>query len=345
MISVVAGLLSAALRLAFRAYRRRRELRARRGPMKVAVSRPRHKQTSWMAMSPSSFSVLASSLLAVLVPSASALGDGRDRRALVGVAEDAILDREGYPHQTVVHVAFERKDGEWGPVGEPPSRLNWTACFAGREVGSVASRSPENPPEASRRRKAHEPVPGSHVPFVGKPSAAFAGWMGGEVHRPLVVTTGHGCRDPEHWRPSAPPQGVLKRLVSELRKVTKDIYDCGPAGDHGPYSFPDGDIVTLTSHVSDSSSRIVSLSVRVPADLAERCGVTSGSGWEPHTFVVLPDGQIRHLGSGLTLLDAGDYDGDGYSELVFFVARYDAGGYALFRGNLPRLVSYEWNYH
>jgi hypothetical protein len=45
------------------------------------------------------------------------------------------------------------------------------------------------------------------------------------------------------------------------------------------------------------------------------------------------------------LVDAGDYDNDGKSELVFSIDRDNRGGYELFYDTLRRHVTFEFNYH
>jgi hypothetical protein len=53
----------------------------------------------------------------------------------------------------------------------------------------------------------------------------------------------------------------------------------------------------------------------------------------------------RYLGQDLTLVDAGDYDGDGASELLFWYSGYDEDGYTLVYDGGRKSVDYHWNYH
>ncbi len=45
------------------------------------------------------------------------------------------------------------------------------------------------------------------------------------------------------------------------------------------------------------------------------------------------------------LVDAGDYDKDGKSELVFSIDRYNRGGYELFYDDFKKHVVLEFGYH
>lgn len=46
--------------------------------------------------------------------------------------------------------------------------------------------------------------------------------------------------------------------------------------------------------------------------------------------------QAIHVGSSMKLLDAGDYDGDGRSEVLFWIERYNNDGYALYWNDSDR---------
>lgn len=65
--------------------------------------------------------------------------------------------------------------------------------------------------------------------------------------------------------------------------------------------------------------------------------------WLVHLFAVTTC--ARFIARGLTLIDAGDYDGDGASELVFWYSGYNSDGYVLLRADLRRRVEYLWSYH
>jgi len=45
------------------------------------------------------------------------------------------------------------------------------------------------------------------------------------------------------------------------------------------------------------------------------------------------------------LVDAGDYDNDGKSEIVFSISRYNRGGYELFYDDFKGHTVFEFSYH
>ena len=64
-----------------------------------------------------------------------------------------------------------------------------------------------------------------------------------------------------------------------------------------------------------------------------------------HWFVVTPNGTVRFLDSSMWLVDAGDYDNDGKSELVFSIDDYNRGGYKLFSDEFRKKAVFKFSYH
>jgi hypothetical protein len=58
-----------------------------------------------------------------------------------------------------------------------------------------------------------------------------------------------------------------------------------------------------------------------------------------------PAQEIKFLDKAMWLVDAGDYDNDGVSELVFSVDDYDRGGYKLFCDHFKKEAVFEFSYH
>jgi hypothetical protein len=60
---------------------------------------------------------------------------------------------------------------------------------------------------------------------------------------------------------------------------------------------------------------------------------------------VAPDGKAMFIGAGIRLVDAGDYDNDGKSEVMFAINRYDEGGYELFYDDFKGHAVFQFSYH
>jgi hypothetical protein len=62
-------------------------------------------------------------------------------------------------------------------------------------------------------------------------------------------------------------------------------------------------------------------------------------------FVMDTNGSVLYLDSGMFLVDAGDYDGDGKSELIFSIDRDNRGGYRIFYDEFRKRAQLEYSYH
>ena len=64
-----------------------------------------------------------------------------------------------------------------------------------------------------------------------------------------------------------------------------------------------------------------------------------------HGLLSIRRKSIGYLGSGLQLADAGEYDNDGKSELVFAINRDKRGGYVLLNKDFKKRAVFEFGYH
>lgn len=63
-------------------------------------------------------------------------------------------------------------------------------------------------------------------------------------------------------------------------------------------------------------------------------------------FFVADNGTVRRIGSFMSLLDAGDYDKDGKSEVVFLLSQGEnTDGFVLFDASFEKQTSLLWHYH
>jgi hypothetical protein len=298
----------------------------------------------------------------LLVACAPTLGRGSgDAGALIAVASEVRRDF-GYPLITAVRVAFAKSDGGWAGFPDPsyshstsegprtetplPKAGRWAVCFDGRRVGNVSTiLAPDL--GAIALSNVHQPAPGERIPFHGKPSRDFVGGLADRVHRPVVLTDPASCGDPDKWKPSPVPPSVVAAVMPAFREAVKGVHGCDAEGKStGPYNFPGSEVAAEKSYASARGERIITLTLRARLEITGGCNDGPlDDQWLPHTFAILANGTIRHLGSSMALIDAGDYDHDGHSELVFAFAKDDYDGYTLFWDGFERSVTYGWIYH
>jgi hypothetical protein len=167
----------------------------------------------------------------------------------------------------------------------------------------------------------------------------------GKTRRPLVVVSKPYGRDPDGWKRSSQlPDGITTLVRAAFRHDFPHIDRCKEEQivQHN-WKFPDSALEIPIAYVSNKGSYVVEASLN-----AGDCGFVNdpddplSNPW----YFVSAEGSIRRFGSFISLLDAGDYDNCGRSELIFFLSQpEDTEGFVLYDANLRKQVSLVWTYH
>jgi len=263
--------------------------------------------------------------------------------------EEMVNWKPGVATQRIIRPAFEKTGSVWKQI-EPssfPSSMQWTIAFDGKDLGKVESGASAD--EGLHLTAFREILtPAAAVPSVGSPSDAFAGILGAggdtKVRRPLIAVSKPYFQDPDGWKRASLPADIATLVRSAFRREYPHVNRCKDEElVERDWKFPDSALTLTAAYASRKHAYLVE------ADLdAGDCGwvnepddPTSGP-W----FFVSPDGTARRIGSFMTLLDAGDYDNDGQSELVFFLSQGDdLDGFVLFDASCRKSVSFTWSYH
>lgn len=262
--------------------------------------------------------------------------------------------RSGVASERVIRPAFEKRGNEWKPIVSQsfPHRFTWIVSFNGTELGKVTSQDPSGRDLAA----GHPPflsfvqtilTPASQTPSVGSPSTKYSAMGLGPTkgRRPLVVDSRPPNGDPDDWKRISGPTSEVAALVrAAFRSDLPHANQCKKESVvRQNWKFPDSSLAFVTSYVSNKGSYLVETSLD-----AGDCGYVDDPNdplSEPW-FFVSKDGQTRRIGSFMKLLDAGDYDGDGRSELIFILNQpEDLDGFILFDSNLRKQASLTWTYH
>jgi hypothetical protein len=315
--------------------------------------------------------------IAVLAPvlafATPALAGGED--TIVGILESlspgsaAELQRSyGTTVSAEVRVAFAKRDGKWvayrSDVGDLeelnaarrsfPESVTWTITFDGKSRGRLESALPDR-----WLYYAHIGVqlirPNSAVPRFGKPTADFEPFGADTpVYRPVVLvsqpqasqlqtsqlqtsqlqTSQLRVHDPQKWKPAKLGNGDLRRVLADFRRQVRT--------ESSGVEFSDGDVRPDKVYRSAAGEVLFALAIRGPKPPADG---PPGPAWSPHWFVANGAEPIRFLGSEMALIDAGDYDNDGQSEVVFLKVSYNFTGYMLFFDDFRQSVEFGWSYH
>jgi hypothetical protein len=193
-------------------------------------------------------------------------------------------------------------------------------------------------------------TPAAGIPVVGKPSQKFAGVFGSgsaEFRRPLVVVSKPYFSDPDGWKRGQLPDEILKLVRTGFRHQYPHVDRCKDEkiAEHD-WKFPDSAIKLHAAYLSNKNSFLVAIHLD-----AGDCGWGGDPDDPIDTFVdqwffVAPNHTVRRIGGFAELLDAGDYDNDGTSELIFFSMRSETSdAYDLVYDNFRKRVDLEVGYH
>lgn len=274
------------------------------------------------------------------------------KRVVLGVLEDQPGVYADQPHFRDVRVLFEKSGGTWKSfpadcftqncTEDFPLAMKWTIGLHGKILGHVASR-------VSREFTFYSEIgmqkiiSAGSVPTFGKRSEAFSGYWGEPVYRPLVANSQANFQDPRNWRPAHLSGAALAVLRRRFRQQFPHVENCrNPYESKAvPWAYQDKNIHLLDAYASSGGWMLASLELG-----PSRCDYSADDlAYSDWSYLVRPDGGVEVLGDGLTFLDAGDYDGDGSTEVLFQIAGDNLGGYELFYDQFRKHVSFKFGYH
>lgn len=273
----------------------------------------------------------------------------------LGMVQDVPGVYAGESHSTKVRVLFFHQGNHWQAfksncensecliivTKDFPVEVTWYVGFDGRQVGKVTAQTPKE-----FNFYAHiglqDIIKGS-APVIGKASEEFSGFGGESVHRPLVAVSKPNFHDPQGWKRYPVTPALIKLARQVMRKSAPNLCKEGPSDIQPliPFHYGGRDL-EVSAHKSANGSLLLTISV----NNAYNCkGGDGDGGYDSQMFAIGSAGDVKYLGPGLILVDAGDYDGDGSSELVMSLSRYNRGGYVLFSSTFVEEARFEFGYH
>lgn len=268
----------------------------------------------------------------------------------LGVLDDAREEmvnwKPGVAQERVVRPIFERTAIGWKELDNSslPPHVIWTVAFDGKNLGTVETQAGSEGFTAIQKIL----TPQSGIPSVGAPSQQFAGLLGDggktKVRRPLIVVSKPYFHDPDGWKRAKVPDEITILIRKAFRREYPQVDRCKDEeiAQHD-WKFPDSALSFPIAYSSNNRSFLVEASLD-----AGNCGYISEPD-EPESepwFFVSPDGNVRWIGSFLTLLDAGDYDNDGRSEVLFVLSQGEnTDGFVLFDATFEKRMILTWHYH
>jgi len=275
---------------------------------------------------------------------------------VIGVLEDNHGWYAGEPNFRAVRVVFRKAGMDWKsfPNDCPdqqclktvptkyPRESTWTIAFDGKNLGHIASRTPSEFKWYAAVGQ-QEIVSAGRVPTIGQQSSEFGGYTEAVVYRPLVANSRPYSRDPEEWKPATASDSLNSILRTAFRKRFPKLCRLGgPQSNRmDAYPYRDEDVKLVKVYTSKTRWTVAMLHLQAVDCSDAEAGFNIDDPW----FAAAPNGSVTHLDDGMWLVDAGDYDNDGKSELLFSIDREDRGGYEMFYDNFRKHVAFQFSYH
>jgi hypothetical protein len=286
---------------------------------------------------------------------------------VIGILEERLNGDWGSPLQNVVRVGFVKAGSEWvalrcknpedtsnaacREVARPEAPITWTIYYRGKVLGTVKSKSWLIPTSVNNESLAITP---GRVPTVGVPSKDFSGWMDADVHRPLIAANSAVPPFASRWNKDIPHPKLVAEAWPAFRSVVSAVDVCAKDSDFlSHHTLRRSDVKPMTGWRSTSGELLLHFGVdphlQANCDIQDNQDVWLFRGLDGD-FRVLP-GQVWskdeaiNFTPSLTLMDAGDFDGDGGEEAVFFFSGYNFDGYILYYDNFRKAVRFGWSYH
>jgi len=273
---------------------------------------------------------------------------------ILGVLEDVPPVYAGDVDKPAIRVLFRFDASQWisypsdcsnqdclrTVVSKYPARSQWSIIFQGRELARLASRTPSDFKFYSHVGL-QDVEQSSTIPWVGTRSDDFGGFTGATVYRPLIANSMPYYHDPDGWKESSAPSAIQVTLRRAFRRLNPKLCRRSQTDETkaAPFHFRDDQVALAKVYKSRTGLWLAQLHL----EDASACDdvVEFDDPW----FIVRQDKSTKYLDAGMWLVDAGDYDNDGRSELLFSIDQYNRGGYELFYDDFAKHSTFEYSFH
>ena len=259
------------------------------------------------------------------------------------------------PPRFVVRMVFQNSTGTWRSTSPDcadeaclassaatwPPTAAWTVVNAGAVMGKIDGATPK-----AWTRYAdvgtQNIVGAADVPKVGAPTKDWND-AGLDLQRPLAAISSFKASDPDAWKETELAPTALAALQTAFTTQFASVQNCTNDGGTAPkpMKYKPTDIVPSGIHTSAKGWTVATAQL-----IGYRCdGPWDETAFAPQTFAISSDGKAQYLGESLKLVDAGDYDGNGGSEVLFAIQRGNTEGYDLFFNDFGGQATFAYNHH
>ncbi|MDH5763739.1 MAG: hypothetical protein OEZ51_12205 [Nitrospinota bacterium] len=267
---------------------------------------------------------------------------------LLGIAEDPNHSSETSLNPRV-RVLFHKENDKWVALDSKDTqrkfeleRVVWTIVFDGRILGSLVTVDDMQLPYPDclwcfPRDKVFRIEDINKFPKLENKHERFGDWKGLPYHQPVLLVNDPNYKDKEQWKRFNPDQNILLKVFPKVKEFMKEGFYC-----NGVKINPTINNFELYRSYKNISGEML-ISVGISKKLLKNCYAAEDF-YSGHIWFYLGQ-EIKLIGDGLDLLDAGDYDSDGEVEFVFHYSGYNRDGYTLFDRSFEERYDYKWGYH
>jgi hypothetical protein len=253
-------------------------------------------------------------LLFLLFPQFSAFGSSEITIAVWNQDKESTYDqaqnKEIFKVQEYILPIAQVVDGRWSEASAVLSPQTWTIAFNGKNIGTCKSNNFKNQPFDSFVN-IQEPIGKVFHPDATKNQNSTTI----KSLRPLVLVSVPNFQDHDNWRPSKLTSKEEKIIKAEFKKKFPSASDCVEFEKDNlehPKTYSDSDVKIKKVYRSNKKTLIAEVSLE-----KWDCDSFFDEPFEAHWFALTSDNKIKYLSKRMSLIDAGDYDKSGRSELVF----------------------------
>jgi hypothetical protein len=269
---------------------------------------------------------------------------------MLGVLEDTRGSSTDDPSYRSIRAVFYKEASGWKPFDahclsenclhklatDFPRETTWTIAYSGRKLGQLKTRIPAAI-DIDARVGQQQILTQGIIPAIGERTDEFAGFNDEPVHRPLVAISVPNFKDPDLWKPVALDASTLALIKVAFREKYPKLTNCEV---EELRDYEDDAIQVTKAYASKTGWRLATASI-------EGCDIDDlrGDGLKLEWFTLDPAGAAHYLGGKMRLVDAGDYDNSGHSQLLFMIDDDNRGGYTLYFDNFQKHVAFEFAFH
>ncbi|MBU1355619.1 MAG: hypothetical protein KJ620_03560 [Candidatus Edwardsbacteria bacterium] len=266
---------------------------------------------------------------------------------------DAIQDTNV---KKIVRPLFYKNDNQWISLEKKiadysiyPSGREWYVAFDSKNIGFFYSKREQIKCKDAiwtYPRDSYHSTIGKTLPTIGSCNFDFSSWANEKEYRPLIVVSHPNCNDPEKWKPFNPELSDLEKIFPIYKSYIAKTFP-------SLQNIEIKQLKYLKSYQSNTLNQLIQIGI-----ITNNNGMISYPVW----IYKSNSGELINISKIIdynfsqdeftdddnsinTLIDAGDYDNNGKSEIIFWSSRYNGDGYVMFFDDLTKMIDFTWSYH